>query len=337
MNREHLRYIARKYAINLDTDQASPVLGGRSGHLMWKIFGDGQNYAIKQLDPSLDVTDSKVLDRYEITERIAAKFIEQEIPGVSAIASDSKRVICMDDIGYLVYPWIDGHRLGNNEVSEKHALIMARLTAKIHGLKIAEPEIKISMPEVYSTEYIQQIIAGAEKANVAFVKSLHHNKSLLLKLNDLFKDIAPLLTDNAVLSHGDLNQQNVLWVDRETPYLIDWEAIKKIGSTREIVRTSLSWSGIGSEDFSISLYKKMLNMYLNSGGRLDKEHINAAILGAFGNSLFWLLYNVKLCCNSDNLETKHRATNEVEQTLSTIARLDKSAIKLQKVSEGYAV
>ncbi|MBX3708737.1 MAG: phosphotransferase [Gammaproteobacteria bacterium] len=90
--------------------------------------------------------------------------------------------------------------------------------------------------------------------------------SKVQSIYDHYLAAVPLLLEDTIVSHGDLDQLNVLWDTAGQPILIDWESVRKINPTREIIPTSLSWSGMGiSEslaDSSLSIYTHMLSTYI---------------------------------------------------------------------------
>jgi hypothetical protein len=118
-----------------------------------------------------------------------------------------------------------------------------------------------------------------------------------------------------------LDQLNVLWDKENRPILIDWESARKLNPTREIVRTSLDWSGIGSENFSLPIYTHMLQTYNKSGGILNGDLLEAALNVFFGSMINWVLYNIKSACDSGISEEKDTAITEVNGTVSMIERL----------------
>src|SRR5258706_229813 len=48
-----------------------------------------------------------------------------------------------------------------------------------------------------------------------------------------------LLSKESVISHRDLDQKNVLWNDKNIPYLIDWESTGKINPYQETITAAI--------------------------------------------------------------------------------------------------
>jgi len=139
-----------------------------------------------------------------------------------------------------------------------------------------------------------------------------------LTLNENYLKVIPILKEHSVVTHGDLDQLNVIWNKKEVPFLIDWESAKKMNPTYEIVRTSLRFSGVGTDDFSLSIYTHMLHAYKKHDGLLNNNHIEAALHALSSGTINRLLYNIELASASDSSEERNRACNEIEGVLMSI-------------------
>ena len=138
MNIQHLKIISDQLQLKLITESAQQIPSGPGGgHLCWKVKSNKEAFFIKQLDPKLNVNDEKIIARYELCESVASRFSQQGIPAVYAIRNNNKSVIVLDDIAYLIYPWIEGYQL--NEVSTDHAIKISETLAKIHVINLDVP------------------------------------------------------------------------------------------------------------------------------------------------------------------------------------------------------
>ncbi|MDR3668009.1 MAG: phosphotransferase, partial [Ignavibacteriaceae bacterium] len=133
--------------------------------------------------------------------------------------------------------------------------------------------------------------------------------------------VIPVLKQNAVITHGDLDQLNIIWDKADQPILIDWESARRMNPTREIVRTCLGWSGIETENVSIKIYKNMLKTYNKSCDLFNENHLNAALFAIVGSLVFWMLYNIDIACNSIEIENTNTAIKEVNGVLKSFPRL----------------
>lgn len=312
---------------------AARVYGSRGGSLMWQIKTTKGDYAIKQLAPVIDLKSDRIITKYELTETIAYRFTQHGIPAVSALEKSGKHLMIIENIGYLVYPWVEGHSLGRGEISELHAIKIAEVIAKLHTINMSVPEIEPPRFDIHTNDSIIDAIDRALSFKCSFAKTLKEQQSLLLSVNDSYLAAILLLKEHTVVTHGDLDQLNVLWDKAGQPTLIDWESTRKLNPTREIVRTSLDWSGIGSENFSLPIYARMLRTYNQSSSMLNVSLLNAALNALFGSAINWMLYNIKSAYTSKVPEERDTAIKEVNWTVLVIKRLNLLIPALLKISE----
>ena len=265
---------------------------------MWRVNTDKAIYAVKQLAAVIDLKNEKIIAKYELSETIAYQFSQHGIQAVSAIKKDGKHLIMMDNIGYLVYPWVEGYTQGRDEVSEIHALKVAEIIAKLHRINLSVPDIANPRVDIHTNEKITKAIERAVSCQCSLRQRLKESQYLVLSLNDSYQNLIPLLLEDTLVTHGDLDQLNILWDQNDQPILVDWESARKLNLTQEIVQKLLDWSGIGIENFSLPLYIQMLKTYVKSGGVLNIAHINAALHSLFGSMMNWMLYNIEAACTS---------------------------------------
>ncbi|MDR3491722.1 MAG: phosphotransferase [Gammaproteobacteria bacterium] len=173
---------------------------------------------------------------------------------------------------------------------------------------------------IHSSDSIVDAIDKAVSFKCSFAKTLKENQNLILSMNNNYLAVIPILLEDTVVTHGDLNQFNVLWDKTEQPILIDWESARKLNPTREIVRASLGWSG--TADSSLSIYTRMLRTYIKSGGTINPNHIHAAFYSSIGSMVFWMLYNIEITCTSDATEAKDIAIKEVNGVMMAMTQFN---------------
>ncbi|MBS0290308.1 MAG: phosphotransferase [Proteobacteria bacterium] len=319
MNKNHISELCKQLNLGSPTNEISPVTGGLL-HLMWKLDTTKGSYAIKQLSKNIKLT-AQIKKSYELTEKIADKFKQHGIPAISALEVKGQHLIEIDGTAYLVYPWVDAKALDKDAVSEKHALSISSLLAKMHLLNLNFSEIESPEFDIHSDKKIVRLINGSIACHCTFASSLKENQDRIIHINHSYQSAISLIKDHVVISHGDLDQKNVLWDQNDTPILIDWESARKLNPTYEIVNSALDWSGITTENFNKILFVKMINAYQIAGGIIDKKHLQAAFFGVLGNWLNWMVYNISRACNSSDSEQQKIGTEQVEQVIPTIIRL----------------
>ena len=332
MNQSHLNFICAELQLGAPVGMATSVYGCRGGSFMWRVNTETRSYAIKQLAPVVDITSERMTAKYELSEMIADRFKQQGIKAVSAIEKSGKHLIIIENTGYLVYPWVEGYTLGRHEISEPHALKIAEVIAKLHSINLSVPEIEVPHVDIYTSDRIIEAIDKAVSYECSFAKLLKENQNFILSMNESYLAVVPLLLENTVVTHGDLDQLNILWDKADHPILIDWESVRKLNPTREIVRASLGWSGIGTENSSsLSIYTNMLRTYIKSGGILNANHIHAAFYSSIGSMVFWMLYNIDIACTSDVTEVKDTAIKEINGVMISMTKFNVLVTDLLKI------
>ena len=322
MNHNHLIKICAGFNLEKPIGSPTRVYGGLL-HSMWKVDTNKASYAIKQISKDIDLTNDQIIQNYHLTEEISSRFKELDIPAIHAI----NKLTIIDGVGFLVYPWVDAKSA--LKPSESQALKIATILAKIHLIDLKVPGIIESEFTVYNNTAIVELIEKAKSCNYPFASDLKLNLNNLLAANDAYQNAIALLKNHTIISHGDLDQKNVLWDQQSNPILIDWESACKIKPTYDLVNIAFYWSGI-VDDFNQELFLKILQTYKNSGGVINKDHLEAAFYATL-SWINWLAYNIKRACNSSDLELKKLSEEQVSQTLATILKLQKIIPELIKI------
>ena len=304
-------------------NEPTEVFGSRGGAKIWKVNTQSKSYAIKQLSPDLDVNNESIVSKYELSENIAAEFSRQGVNAVTALHKQNQHLFTFANKGYLVYPWVDGSILDRNQVSEFHATKIAEIIAKLHSNQFSLPNIKPQRFDIHNSTTIKAAIHQSTKHHCLFARTLQDHQDTIIEVNQQYQSIIPVLQEESVMTHGDIDQLNVIWSDNDKPVLIDWESARLMNPTQEIVRCSLSWSGILNNHSNIEIYKKMLQTYLQYGGKYNSKHTNAALHSVYGSMINWILYNIHSACNSKNSSTMDTANNEINNTISGLKKLKK--------------
>ena len=322
MNHNHLMEICT--SLNLGTPIESPtrVYGGLL-HIMWYLRTDKASYAIKQLSADINLTNESVIKNYELSERIASRYAGLGIPAISAIEKVGEYLNIIDGKGYLVYPWVGAQALDKDAISKTHALKIADILAKMHLINLDVPEIVETEFGIHTNDKILELINKAESFNCPFANDLRQNQDKIFAINDAYQNAIPVLKKEIIVSHGDLDQKNVLWDKNDNPFLVDWESACKVNPTYDIINTAFYWSGITTANFNQALFIEIIRSYQKSGGVINKNHVEAAFYGTF-SWLGWMVYNIERACKTDpnSLDQKKIGVEQVQQTLQTILKLN---------------
>ena len=129
------------------------------------------------------------------------------------------------------------------------------------------------------------------------------------------------ISKNMIISHRDLDIQNILWDKNDNPVIIDWESSGLVNPSMEVIDTAWNWSGC-QEQFDKEKFKLFVNTYKENGRDLSDypESLKADYKAKFS----WLEYNLKritgIECIDD--EEKKLGEKEVVRSINEIKMFD---------------
>src|ERR1700694_1702617 len=95
--------------------------------------------------------------------------------------------------------------------------------------------------DIHSNEEITTLIKKSIEMSLPFANKLQQSTSMLIKWNDEYQQAIHSFRHISVVSHADLDQKNVLWDENDNPILIDWESVRALNPTYELLITALDW------------------------------------------------------------------------------------------------
>jgi len=168
---------------------------------------------------------------------------------------------------------------------------MGGILADIH-------KIDFSSPNLTDDDYIEEhlidwdyYIDKGRAANAPWLDLLQQNIDNLYNWNGRLVDAAKRLDSKIVISHGDLDPKNVMWVG-DDPIVIDWEAAGYIHPMHDLVETALYWSANGNNAPSKEKFIAFVAGYRCKADRVQADWKTVLDKG-FGAKLGWLEYSLK--------------------------------------------
>lgn len=319
MNIAHLQHICLALNLGVSVTQPTPVSGGLINK-MWHVQTATGQYAIKELNQTLIQADD-IVTQQNSTEDVARQLGTMGIPVASGLLHNNSSVVEVDGSYYIVYPWLSGTLCDSNQVSSTHAKIMALLVAQIHQQKLQVPAFKHTKLHAYSNDYFEQLVSNADTAQLSCAALLNENLSAICLINENFLESIPNLNKDLVVSHGDLDQKNVVWVDELHPVIIDWECAGLVNPTHEIIAIALDWSGVNAGHIDLEVFAMMVAEYQRAGGRIDSTVIEPAFDAVGGNWLNWLRSNIEQMLDRQH-DDQDADDNNTEHVLHTITMLN---------------
>jgi Ser/Thr protein kinase RdoA (MazF antagonist) len=334
-NKAHIEQLCTRLNLGKPCEGLSSIAGGFH-HRVWRLETESGTFVVKQLAPDVDLNDDALIKRYNLTETIARKFADCGVSTVSALGQDGNFLQLIDAQAYLVFPWTDAVALDDGEVSIHHALAVAQLLAKMHSADLEVPGVESELGELSGEDDVAGMINIATKSSLKIASLLSEQRSLLMRIARQYHKALPLLERRQIVSHGDLDQKNVLWDSDDNPVIIDWESAHKINPTHEVISVALEWSGI-TADFDQTLYSRFVAAYTSAGGTITRNLLEAALHCVLGKWLDWLMYNIGRLVNLEDPKLRALGEEQVEYTLPVMMKLDALVPSLLQVLSQQAM
>lgn len=259
--------------------------GGRQ-HLSWRVRCETGQFVIKQLATS-SFLGSRDMAHYETTELFAAH-LAHHFPFVMRAIEPLQGQLVHEVNGeyFVLYPHFDGVTL-NHPPSAQQCAQMGKSLALIHGSTLRhrfaqlgqydlEQEIDLSLYlDDLKRDQSQKWLDAADKF------------SLLDTCYEHFCNKTPLSGDEMLVSHRDINVQNVLWNSQDF-VIIDWESAGLIHPAVELLGLALNFAGIEQGSIDWTLFHEVVKAYQK---QRPLPSLNANIIAHYYTTWFaWLSY-----------------------------------------------
>ena len=285
----HLRFEKLCRALKLGEVMHAPeeVPGGLL-HKMFAVETSKGKYAIKALNPKI-MERPTALNNFIRSERIA-NIAAQRLPAQPAKTIDSHFIHHIDNQYYLVFDWIDGYSLRSHEINRVHCEKMGALLAEIHKTDFSQIEKNDHHVNRTVTDWNAYLNKGKEVHSV-WVNSIHEHIEQLYIWSDKAKISSSMLTTEQVISHGDLEPKNVMWL-HENPVIIDWESAGYTNPMHDLIETAIYWSLSDSGSMDKERFLGFISAYQERSGTVEADWGMVLDHGYLGK-LDWLEYSLK--------------------------------------------
>lgn len=307
--------VCRAFELGDQIANSQCISGGRR-HLVIKVETRSGNFALKILNEALTQDDNGA--SFELSELVAQSFADNGIPAVSALKRNGKCFHRMNSKSAMAYNWIEGkvHKVGT--VNKICAAQMGKTLGEMHALNLQE------------ASFVQDVSLLDEKLWNKFIEQLtrlqHPLADVLLKeasnLQAWTADVnsaLPLLQTQAVLSHGDLDQQNIIWSDEWSPSIIDWESASLQNPAVELLNLCLDWSGFPDRIPDKECFTACYFEYLKANrNKTVLDSFDLAVGGELAYFLGWLSFSLSRCNGNSSDAELQIASTEAKNALRSI-------------------
>lgn len=323
---DHVEWLCAGLDLGQCRGEITPVYGGFH-HRMWRLETDRGAFAIKQLSPAAQLDDPSVRAHFEASESAADAFACVGVPAIVALRGSAGYLQQRDGEGYLVYHWTDARAAGRNTITAQQGAHVAGLMANMHLADIRVAGLPAMEFDCHSEDNIAALVAWAVQRNVRDARELESRLPDMLKVVGLQSEAIRTLESRLVVSHGDLDHKNVLWTEDGEPLLIDWESVRRLNPTYELILEALDWSGI-TGNFNGGAFADFLAAYRRAGGVIDVGSIDAAVSCVVGDWVNWMMFNVGRAMDLDHPREHRVGSEQVDLAFSTLLRLERQLPRL---------
>lgn len=288
-------------------------------HKMFKVETTKGIYCIKILNPEV-MARNDAYNNFIISESISNLAKDNKIPVSSALSINDNYIIKLDGSYYMVYDYVDGKTLNDDEINIEHCKCIGNVLARIHMLDYTKLELEPNIEEYKSLYDWESYITHNNFNNMEY-KELYLNNykkynSILKRVNEHFNES----NIEQTLCHRDMDPKNVMW-NNDEPIIIDWECANVSNPYRELLEDALCWSGFLSNNFNEDKFIAVFKEY-SKYRSINNIDWYSVICGNLVGRFEWLKYNLErsLGIISNDREEIKLASNEVYKTINEINR-----------------
>ncbi len=226
---------------NLGVVENITKLTGGLMHKMFKVETDKGVYAIKVLNQEV-MSREEAYNNFIVSETIANLAKNNGIAVSSALAINNNYLNKLEDSYYMVFDFVEGKTLSDEEITVDHCKKIGKVLAKLHSLDYSSLELDrtiIKYTKLYDWEsYLNNTNFEKMTYKELFTANYKKYNDLLKNANEKFNNSNKILT----ICHRDMDPKNVMWY-KDNPIIIDWESASLANPYRELLEDALCWSG----------------------------------------------------------------------------------------------
>lgn len=297
-------------------------------HQVYSLKTTVGRYAVKILNPEI-MSRPTAMQNYITSERIA-NYAAKIINALPAKKFGGESIQKVGDQSYLIFDWVDGNSLKQNEITSVHCERMGSVLSSLHLADFSELDIEYTLSvNRIPTDWNFYLNKGQDN-NAEWTKQLLENIKNLHIWNAAAIESANKLASEMVISHGDLESKNVMW-SQNAPILIDWESAGYRNPMQDLIETAIYWSENESGNIDKGKFYAFLNSYKKLYGPIEANW-SMILASGFLGKLDWLEYSLKrsLWIQCTDEKDQQAGTEQVTGTLAALRRYAETTSQIEE-------
>ncbi len=235
----------------------------------------------------------------------------------------------------MVFPWVDARALSAAPAGRDQARRIGQILGRIHALPLffdglQPPELPGHADDESDWSLL---VEDAERRRAAWAPEARAALPDIAAWIRASEEARQALWGGWAISHGDLDQKNVLWSDEHTPWLIDWEAAGYVQPAVEAVVAALNWAGQAAGVLDVAAFEAFLEGYRREA-TLTSQEVGYGLQAYCGDWCGWLKHNMRRSLGLAASDPEEQALG-TRETVSTLTALRSAAANILVLSEQY--
>ena len=314
MHESTINKICEDYSLGTPLLPLEKVHGGLI-HRMWRLTTSLGTFALKEL--SRHAADRpEIRSEFIRAENISEFFSVHGISAVSALRLNDEVIYTEGNVSVVVYSWIQGTSQLEKSTYLAQIEQIGKLLAKLHVIGKEYKDIGDILPFSSSSEEWESIHQKVKGIDSEWGRSFIEQFSSIMSWNKQGETAFAFVSADLVVSHRDLNPQNILWDHQGSPHIIDWESAGAINPTLELFMNAIEWSmpEHGNVNVDESKFRAFVKGYCSVLG-INETILEACFCFSVANLLDWLKFNIIKAIQNKSVEEYEMATQEISTSL----------------------
>lgn len=297
------------------TNDPKMIEGGLM-HRMYVVETTKGKYAIKALNPSVMSRPEAIVNF--INSELIANIMCNYISALPAKIFNYEFLIEFDSQFYLVFDWIEGKTLKDNEINIEQCKVIGAILANMHRIDFSELELADDYSSKETLIDWNNYLYKGHKIKAIWVNDLINIIDNLYDWCDKVNYASKSLDLNTTISHRDLDPKNVIWY-KNNPIIIDWESAGFINPMFDLLETAMYWSRTVTGKLDKDKFISFLDGYKEKSDVLKVEWKFVLDKG-FQGKLRWLEYSLKrsLLIECTDAKEQQMGTEHVTGTIDEL-------------------